>query len=62
MRYGVTFKINPVILEYVRKEDVSKIKSKSVNKVKKSKNKEFLVKFMFNLECGNIRKNNRSSK
>ena len=54
MRYGAIFKINPVILEYVRKEDVSKIKSKSVNKVKKSKNKEFLVKFMFNLECGNI--------
>ena len=54
MRYGAIFKINPVILEYVRKEDVSKIKSKSVNKVKKSKMKDILVKFMFNLECGNI--------
>ena len=54
MCYGAIFKINPVILEYVRKEDVSKIKSKSVNKVKKSKMKDILVKFMFNLECGNI--------
>ena len=54
MRYGAIFEINPVILEFVRKEDISKIKTKSVNKVKKSKNKEILVKFMFNLECGNI--------
>ena len=59
---GAICERNPVILEFVRKEDISKIKSKSVNKTKKSKNKEILVKFMFNLECGNIRKNNRSSK
>jgi len=50
------FKINPVILEFVRKEDISKIKAKSINNVKKSKNKEILVKFVFNLECGNIKK------
>lgn len=50
------FKINPVILEFVRKEDISKIKTKSINNVKKSKNKEILVKFVFNLECGNIKK------
>ena len=55
MRYGAIFKINSVILEFVRKEDVSKIKTKNINKVKKSKNKDFLVKFMFKLECGNIR-------
>ena len=55
MRYGAIFKINPVILEFVKNEDISKIKTKNINKVKKSKNKEFLVKFMFNLECGNIR-------
>ena len=51
---GAIFKINPVTLEYVAKEDISKIKTKSINNVKKSKSKEFLVKFMFNLECGNI--------
>ena len=62
MRHGATLKINPVILEFVRKEDISKIKKKDKNKVKKSKIKDFLVKFMFNLECGDIRKNNRSNK
>ena len=54
MRYGAISKINPVVLEFVRKEDISKIKKKDKNKVKKSKIKDFLVKFMFNLECGNI--------
>ena len=62
MRYGAIFKINPVILEFVRKEDISKIKKTNKNKTKKSKFNDILVKFMFNLECGNIRKNNRSSK
>ena len=57
MRYGAIFKINPVILEFVRKEDISKIKKKDKNRVKKSKNKEILVKIMFNLECGNIKNN-----
>lgn len=56
MRYGAISKINPVILEFVKKEDISKIKTKSINNVKKTKNKEILVKFMFNLECGNIKK------
>ena len=54
MRYGAIFKINPVIVEFVRKEDISKIKKRDKNKVKKSKFKDVLVKFMFNLECGNI--------
>ena len=54
MRYGAIFKINPVILEFVRKEDISKIKKTNKNKTKKSKFNDILVKFMFNLECGNI--------
>lgn len=56
MRYSAIFKINLVILEFVRKEDISKIKKEDKNKVKKSKFKEFLVKFMFNLKCGNLKK------
>ena len=56
MRYGAIFKINPVILEFVRKEDISKSKIKNKNKAKKSKFNDILVRFMFNLECGNIKK------
>lgn len=55
MRYGAIFKINPVILEFVRKEDISKSKIKNKNKAKKSKFNDILVRFMFNLECGNIK-------
>lgn len=54
MRYGAIFKINPVILEFVRKDDISKIKKKDKDKAKKLKFNDILVKFMFNLECGNI--------
>ena len=55
MRYGAISKINHVILEFVRKEDISKIKTKNKNKAKKSKFNDILVRFMFNLECGNIK-------
>ena len=56
MRYGAILEINPVILEFVRKEDISKIKRKSNNSKKNLKFNDNLVKFMFNLECGNIKK------
>lgn len=56
MRYGAMFKINPVILEFVRKDDISKNKRENKNKAKKSRFNNILVKFMFNLECGNIKK------
>lgn len=56
MRYGVIKEINPVILEFVRKDDISKNKRKNKNKAKKSKFNNILVKFMFDLECGNIKK------
>lgn len=52
MCYGAIFEINPVILEFVRKEDISKNTEK--NKNKESKFNDILVKFMFNLECENI--------
>ena len=54
MRYGAISKINPVILEFVRKEKTTKNIEKDKNNVKKTKFKDVLVKFMFNLECGNI--------
>lgn len=41
MRYGAISKINPVILEFVKKEDISKIKTKSINNVKKQKIRKF---------------------
>ena len=50
------FKINPVILEFVRKEDISKNTEKNKNKTQKLKFIDILVKFMFNLECRNIKK------
>ena len=56
MRYGTIFKINSVILEFVRKEDISKINAKRKNNTKNLKFNDILVKFMFNLECGNIKK------
>ena len=56
MRYGAIFKINPVILEFVRKEENSENKAKDKIKVKNSKFKDVFVKIMFNLECGNIKK------
>ena len=56
MRYGAIFKINPVILEFVRKEDISKNTEKNKNKTQKLKFIDILVKFMFNLECRNIKK------
>ena len=57
MRCGAISKINPIIHEFVRKEDISKIKKTNKNKTKKSKFNDILVKFMFNLECGNIKNN-----
>ena len=56
MRCGAIFKINPVILEFVRKEDISKNTEKNKNKTQKLKFIDILVKFMFNLECRNIKK------
>lgn len=55
MHYGAIFKINPVILEFVRKNEKSEIKTKDKIKRKKLKNNEFLVKVEFNLEYVNIR-------
>ena len=46
--------MNPVILEFVRKEEKLKNEKKDKNKAKNSKIKDVLVKIMFNLECGNI--------
>ena len=54
MRYSAILKINPVILEFVRKNDISKTKEKDKSSTKKSKIKDFLVRIIFNLECGNI--------
>lgn len=56
MRFGAICEINPVILEFVRKEEKLKNEKKDKNKAKNSKIKDVLVKIMFNLECGNIRK------
>lgn len=54
MRYGAISKINPVILEFTILRDF-----KSFNKKINIKAKErILVKVEFNLECGNIKKNN----
>lgn len=55
MRYGTISKINPVILEFVRKNEKTKNDKKDKNEEKNSKFKDVLVKIMFNLECGNIR-------
>lgn len=55
MHYGAIFKINPVILEFVRKNEKSEIKTKDKIKRKKLKNNKFLLKVEFNLEYGNIR-------
>lgn len=46
--------MNPVILEFVRKEEKYKNEVKDKIEDKNSKFKENLVKIMFNLECGNI--------
>ena len=54
MRYGTRSKINPVILEFVRKNEKTKNDKKDKNEEKNSKFKDVLVKFMFNLEYGNI--------
>ena len=62
MRYGAKLKINPVILEFVRKEDEPKNKVKNKGKTKKLKFNDILVKVMFNLECGNILKRKEVSK
>lgn len=56
MRYGAIFKINPVILEFTRKEGLTKNKVKNEIEAKNLKFKDVLVKVMFNLEYGNIRK------
>ena len=56
MRYGAIPKINSVILEFVRKEDISKNNTKRKNNAIKLKMNVILVKFMFNLECGNTKK------
>lgn len=56
MRYGTISKINPVILEFVRKNEKTKNNKKDKNEEINSKFKDVLVKFMFNLEYGNIRK------
>lgn len=55
MHYGTISKINPVILEFVRKNKKTKNDKKDKNEEKNSKFKDVLVKIMFNLECGNIR-------
>lgn len=55
MRFGAISKINPVILEFVRKNGKSEIRTKDKIKRKKLKNNEFLVKVEVNLEYGNIR-------
>lgn len=56
MRYGAICERNLVVLEFTRKEEISENKVKNKIKTKNSKFKDILVKFMFNLECGNIRK------
>ena len=56
MHFGAISKINPVILEFVRKNEKTKNNKKDKNEEKNSKFKDVLVKFMFNLEYGNIRK------
>ena len=48
MRGGAIFKINPVILEFVRKDEKNKNDKKYKTEVKNSKFKDGLVKFMFN--------------
>ena len=55
MRFGAISKINPVILEFIRKNEKTKNDKKDKNEEKNSKFKDVLVKIMFNLECGNIR-------
>ena len=55
MRFGAISKINPIILEFVRKYEKTKNYNKDKNEAKKLKFKDVLVKIMFNLECGNIR-------
>lgn len=50
------FEINPVILEFVRKDEKNENDKKYKIEAKNSKFKDVLVKIMFNLECGNIRK------
>ena len=54
MRFGVISKVNPVILEFTMKEKIFKNSSKNKIGAKNSKFKDVLVKFMFNLEYGNI--------
>ena len=54
MRFGAMSKINPVILEFTMKEKIFKNSSKNKIGAKNSKFKDVLVKFMFNLEYGNI--------
>ncbi|MEI3434510.1 MAG: hypothetical protein V8R26_05880 [Clostridia bacterium] len=54
MRFGAISKINPVILEFVRKYEKTKNDKKDKIEAKNLKFKDVLVKIMFNLECGNI--------
>ena len=54
MRFGAISKINPIILEFVRKDEKTKNDKKYKIESKNSKFKDVLVKIMFNLECGNI--------
>jgi hypothetical protein len=56
VRYGAICERNTVILEFARKDENSKIRTKDKIKREKLKNNEFLVKVESYLECGNIRK------
>ena len=56
MRSGAICERNLVILEFVRKEEKTKNEKKNKNNAKNAKIKDILVKIMFNLECGSIRK------
>ena len=54
MRFGAISKINPVILEFTMNEKIFKNSSKNTIGATTPKFNDVLVKFMFNLEYGNI--------
>lgn len=58
MLLGAISKINPIILEFTILRHSKAFNKKTNIKAKKRKNNQILVKVEFNLECGNIRKNN----
>ena len=55
MRYGAIFERNPVILEFTSFHNFFTFIPKERYGTKKVEINKILVKFEFNLECGNIR-------